>query len=38
LVVGLGDGVVGVRSENPALRGKLMTREIMGECVVELYE
>jgi hypothetical protein len=37
-VIGLGDGTVGVRSENAALRGKLLTHENMGQCVLELYE
>jgi hypothetical protein len=37
-VIGLGDGIVGVKSDNPELRGKLMTHENMEECVVELYE
>jgi hypothetical protein len=38
LVIGLGDGIVGVRSGNPELRGKLMTHDNMNQCVVELYE
>jgi hypothetical protein len=37
-VIGLGDGIVGVRSDNPALKGKLLTHENMEQCVVELYE
>jgi hypothetical protein len=37
-VIGLGDGIVGVRSDNPALRGKLLTHENMEQCVVKLYE
>jgi hypothetical protein len=37
-VIGIGDGVVGVRSDNPALRGKLLTKDNMDRCVVELYE
>lgn len=37
-VIGLGDGVVGVRSEEPTLRGKLLNRDNMSQCVVELYE
>jgi hypothetical protein len=37
-VIGLGDGVVGVRSDVPELRGKLLTHENMSRCVVELYE
>jgi hypothetical protein len=37
-VIGLGDGVVGVRSDNPALKGKLLTHENMEQCIVELYE
>jgi hypothetical protein len=38
LVVGLGDQLVGVRSENTELRGKLLTHDVMDQCVVELYE
>jgi hypothetical protein len=37
-VIGLGDGLVGVRSDIPELRGKLLTHENMSRCVVELYE
>jgi hypothetical protein len=37
-VIGLGDGLVGVRSNMPELRGKLLTHENMSYCVVELYE
>lgn len=38
LVVGIGDGKAGVTSSDPALRGKLLTHEIMEQCVVTLYE
>jgi hypothetical protein len=37
-VIGLGDGYVGVMSDLPELRGKLMTRYNMAQCVVELVE
>jgi hypothetical protein len=37
-VIGLGDGIVGIRSDVPELRGKLLTHENMHLCVVELYE
>jgi hypothetical protein len=37
-VIGLGDGIVGVRSEDPSLRGKLLTHENMEQCVITLYE
>jgi hypothetical protein len=37
-VIGIADGIVGVRSDNSALRGKLLTHENMEQCVVELYE
>jgi hypothetical protein len=37
-VIGLGDGVVGVKSDEANLRGKLMTKDNMAQCVVELYE
>jgi hypothetical protein len=38
MVIGLGDGITGVRTDESALRGKLMTRENMDKCVVILYE
>jgi hypothetical protein len=38
LVIGIGDDIVGVRSDNVSLHGKALTHENMGECVVELYE
>ena len=38
LVVGLGDKYVGITTENAALRGKLMTKDTMSQCLVELYE
>jgi hypothetical protein len=38
LVIGIGDGVVGVRSEDRSLWGKALTRENMDKCVVELSE
>jgi hypothetical protein len=37
-VIGLGDGIVGVRSDDSSLRGKLLTQDNMENCVVELYE
>jgi len=37
-IVGMGDGIVGVRSSLPELRGKPMTQDNMENCVVELYE
>jgi hypothetical protein len=37
-VIGLGDGVVGVKTSVPELRGKLLNRENMSRCIVELYE
>jgi hypothetical protein len=37
-VIGLADDIVGVKSDNPALKGKLLTHENMEQCVVELYE
>lgn len=38
LVVGLGDAYIGITTDNAALRGKLMTKETMSQCMVELYE
>jgi hypothetical protein len=37
-VIGMADGIVGVRSDTPALKGALLTHENMEQCVVELYE
>jgi hypothetical protein len=37
-VIGLGDGMVGVKTDVAALRGKLLTKDNMEQCVVELYE
>jgi hypothetical protein len=37
-VIGMGDLAVGVRSGNPALRGGLLSRDNMDQCVVVLYE
>ena len=37
-VIGLRAGIVGIRSPNPALRGKLLTKDNMEECVVMVYE
>jgi hypothetical protein len=37
-IIGLGDGVVGVESNDPALRGNVLTHENMEQCVLVLYE
>jgi hypothetical protein len=37
-VIGIADGIVGVRSDNSALRGKLLTHENMEQCIITLYE
>jgi hypothetical protein len=37
-VIGLGDGVVGVMTDEASLRGKLLNKDNMTLCVVELYE
>lgn len=37
-VIGLGDMIVGVRSDEPSLRGKLLNRDNMAQCVIILYE
>jgi len=37
-IIGLGDGFVGVYSSNPALKGKVMTKDNMEQCVVVLCE
>lgn len=38
LVIGLGDELAGVTSDDNALRGKLLTKDNMASCTVELYE
>jgi hypothetical protein len=38
LVIGIGDGVVGVMTDEPELLGKALTHENMEQCVVELSE
>jgi hypothetical protein len=37
-VIGLGDGVVGIKSEDGNLRGKLLNKDNMDRCVIILYE
>lgn len=38
LVIGLGDKNIAVTSDDDGIRGKLMTKDNMELCVVELYE
>jgi len=38
MVIGLGDGVIGIKSNDATLRGKLLTHENMEACTVTLYE
>ena len=37
-VIGIGNQIIGVRSGNVELRGKVMNKDNMGECEVLLYE
>ncbi len=37
-VIGLGNNVVGVRSDNAALRGKILSKDNIDQCVILLYE
>jgi hypothetical protein len=37
-VIGLGDGIVGVKTGSAELRGHLLNKDNMEQCVVELYE
>jgi hypothetical protein len=37
-VIGISDGTVGVMSGQPELRGKLLNKDNMEQCVVVLYE
>lgn len=38
LIIGIGDGKVGVQSDDPTLRGKVLTHNNMEQCTVTLYE
>jgi hypothetical protein len=38
MVIGIGDGQVGITSADASLRGKLLTHDNMEQCVVTLYE
>ena len=37
-VIGIGNGIAGVMSEQPELRGKLLNKDNMEQCTVVLYE
>ena len=37
-VIGFGDGTVGIKSDNGKLRGKLLNKDNMSQCVIFLYE
>lgn len=37
-VIGLGDGIVGIMCEQPELRGRLLNKDNMEQCVIVLYE
>jgi hypothetical protein len=37
-VIGLGDGVVGIKTDEASLRGKLLSKDNLDQCVAELYE
>lgn len=37
-VIGIGDGIVGVQSDIASLRGKVLSKDNMESCTVELYE
>jgi hypothetical protein len=37
-IIGIGDGIVGVQSDIAALRGKVLSKDNMESCTVELYE
>lgn len=38
LVIGMGDENVAITTNEPSIRGKLLTKDNMEQCVVELYE
>ena len=38
MVIGIGDGIVGVTTSNTEIRGKELTHENMEQCTVILYE
>jgi hypothetical protein len=37
-VIGIGDSVVGIMTEEPELLGKMLTWDNMEQCVIRLYE
>jgi len=37
-IIGMGDGIAGIRTDNPVLRGQVITKDNMEECEIELYE
>lgn len=37
-IIGIGNGIVGIRTNNAALRGQTLSRNNMAECEVLLYE
>jgi hypothetical protein len=37
-VIGFGDGFIAIRSGTPGLRGKLLNKDNMGQCVITLKE
>ena len=37
-IIGMGDGYVNVYSSNPLLKGKLLAKDNMTECQIELVE
>lgn len=37
-IIGIGDGIAGVMSEDSTLNGKLLTWDNLEQCVIRLYE
>jgi len=37
-IIGMGDGIIGIRSDKPELRGKVLNKDNMEDCVIQLYE
>ena len=37
-VIGMGDGIIGIKSGAPELRGQLLTKDNMDRCIIEVYE
>jgi len=37
-IIGMGDGIIGITSDNASVRGQVLCKDNMEECVIHLYE